>query len=154
MKKHLTDLLQSNKKTKWSGMWSTLEILEMDKDEADLDIIKFCKQFVRKYGDFLNIEAKYSENIYYATDNFSVNSDGENIFKLVVEQNHMGADYKLACKTYNIYCGARHKHKRNLQALHKMLKRKAAKQKKMILLRNNALQKLNNSVQFVKQNTK
>ena len=60
-----------------------VEIFKMDKDEAELDMIKACKQLVRKYGDFLNIEAKYSENIYYATDNFSVNSDGENIFKLV-----------------------------------------------------------------------
>lgn len=131
-----------------------VEIFKMDKDEADLDMIKACKQLVRKYGDFLNIEAKYSENIYYATDNFSVNSDGENIFKLVVEQDHIGADYKLHCKTYDIYCGARHRHKRNLQALHKMLKRKAAKQGKMIMLRNKAVQKLNNSVQFVKQNAK
>ena len=131
-----------------------VEIFKMDKDEAELDMIKACKQLVRKYGDFLNIEAKYSENIYYATDNFSVNSDGENIFKLVVEQDHICANYKLHCKTYDIYCGARHRHKRNLQALHKMLKRKAEKQKKMISLRNKAVQKLNNSVQFVKQNAK
>ncbi len=131
-----------------------VEIFKMDKDEAELDMIKACKQLVRKYGDFLNIEAKYSENIYYATDNFSVNSDGENIFKLVVEQDHICANYKLHCKTYDIYCGARHKHKRNLQALHKMLKRKAEKQKKMIVLRNNAVQKLNNSIEFIKQNIK
>ena len=131
-----------------------VEIVKMDKDEAELDMIKACKQLVRKYGDFLNIEAKYSENIYYATDNFSVNSDGENIFKLVVEQDHICANYKLYCKTYDIYCEARHRHKRNLQALHKMLKRKAAKQKKMISLRNKAVQKLNNSVEFIKQNIK
>ena len=131
-----------------------VEIFKMDKDEAELDMIKACKQLVRKYGDFLNIEAKYSENIYYATDNFSVNSDGENIFKLVVEQDHICANYKLHCKTYDIYCGARHRHKRNLQALHKMLKRKAEKQKKMTVLRDNAVQKLNNSVEFIKQNTK
>ena len=131
-----------------------VEIFKMDKDEAELDMIKACKQLVRKYGDFLNIEAKYSENIYYATDNFSVNSDGENIFKLVVEQDHICANYKLYCKTYDIYCGARHRHKRNLQALHKMLKRKAEKQKKMIALRNKAVQKLNNSVEFIKQNIK
>lgn len=131
-----------------------VEIFKMDKDEAELDMIKACKQLVRKYGDVLNIEAKYSENIYYATDNFSVNSDGENIFKLVVEQDHICANYKLHCKTYDIYCGARYRHKRNLQALHKILKRKAEKQKKMIALRNEAVQKLNNSVEFIKQNIK
>lgn len=131
-----------------------VEVFKMDKDEADLDMIKACKQLVRKYGDFLNIEAKYSENIYYATDNFSVNSGGENIFKLVVEQDHIGANYKLHCKTYDIYCGARHRHKRNLQALHKMLKRKAEKQKKMTTLRNEYVQKLEKSVQFIKQNVK
>ena len=131
-----------------------VEVFKMDKDEADLDMIKACKQLVRKYGDVLNIEAKYSENIYYATDNFSVNSGGENIFKLVVEQDHIGANYKLHCKTYDIYCGARHRHKRNLQALHKMLKRKAEKQKKMTTLRNEYVQKLEKSVQFIKQNVK
>ena len=130
-----------------------VEIFKMDKDEAELDIIKACKQLVRKYGNFLNIEAKYSENIYYATDNFSVNSDGENIFKLVVEQDHICAHYKLYCKTYDIYCVARHRHKRNLQALHRMLKRKAEKQKKILALRNEAVQKLNNSVQFVQQHS-
>ena len=41
-----------------------ISIFKMDKDEAELDMIKACKQLVRKYGDFLNIEAKYSENIY------------------------------------------------------------------------------------------
>lgn len=127
------------------------DILEIQKDEKELGLIKACKNLVRRYGDSLNIEAKYSENIYYNTDSFFVNNGGDNIFKLIVKQDDFGADYTLQCQTYGIYGDERYRHKRNLKILHRILKRKAENQKKMVTLRNEAVQKINNSIEVIRQ---
>lgn len=133
-----------------------VEIFKMDKDEAELDMIKACKQLVRKYGDFLSIEAKYSENIYYSTDKYSIKSHDKEIFAMNVRyrEDYSSFTYELQVNDYMFHVLAGHKRKAACRTLHKMLKRKAEKQKNMISLRDKAVQKLNNSVQFIKQNVK
>lgn len=129
--------------------------LEDKKNKINLDMVKACKQFVRKYGDFLNIEAKYSENIYYSTDKYSIKKWDDEIFTVKVKRDQQEgiafAGFEFFFNMgYNFYMPA--SRSRNLKFLYRLLKRKAEKQKKMIALRNEAVQKLNNSVEYIKKN--
>lgn len=128
----------------------------MDSQEkVNFDIAKACKQLIRKYGDFFNIEAKYSENIYYSTDEYSVKNGDDKIFTFKVTHDERGTafdkyDFSFMMD-YRFSLSERQTLK--LKSLHRMLKRKAEKQKKILALRNEAVQKLNNSVQFVQQHS-
>ena len=124
------------------------------KCEIHLDMVKACKQFVRKYGDFLNIEAKYSENIYYSTDTYSIKNGDDEIFTVKVkydkQEGFSFAGFEFFFNMgYNFYMPA--SRSRNLKFLYRLLKRKAEKQKKMLALRNEYVQKLNNSVEYIKK---
>lgn len=135
-----------------------IEKYKINKDKADIDIINACNTLIRKYGDWLIIESKHSFNIYYSTDRYVVKNGEDKIFSLNVEYDECGlnfAGYDLHfTMNYDIHLEVRRKNRQKLKTLQKLLNQKAEKQKKMFALRNEYVQKLNNSVQFIKQNVK
>lgn len=94
--------------------------------------IKDCKKLVRNAGDLIKVEAKFSSNNYYDTEIFSANFCGKEVFSLYAEIDSVCADYKLS---YDNDCYSPHGWYQTVKTknLHKLLKRKAEKQKKMIL---------------------